>query len=433
MWRNAAGTTMGVMAATRVLIAGGGVAALEAALALRRLAEERVSIDLVAPEPRFWYRPLAVLEPFGTRRLHGIDLAEIAEECRALFIVDTVAAVDPDLRLARTAAGAELEYDLLLLATGTKPVAAVPGALTFRGAADTRAFSTLLSELEGGSVERVLFALPGGVAWPLPLYELALQTAAFLDERRIAGTRLTIVTGEDAPLGLFGAAASAAVGELLARRRIDVRTGTYPVAFADGVLALTPGGSVAADRVVALPRLLGVRSQESPATRTGSSRPTRAAASWDSTTSSPPATSSRSPSSRAGSRRSRPTRPRNRSLRGPERRSSRGRSALCFAACSSPAARRHSCGRSSTAATARPRWRAPRRSGGRRARSSGATSPRSWPSGRGRSSRRPPWPRRCLSRSISPRRLAGDRERVAARLTKGAMLQMPRFCKAAIQ
>ena len=258
MWRNAAGTTMGVMAATRVLIAGGGVAALEAALALRRLAEERVSIDLVAPEPRFWYRPLAVLEPFGTRRLHGIDLAEIAEECRALFIVDTVAAVDPDLRLARTAAGAELEYDLLLLATGTKPVAAVPGALTFRGAADTRAFSTLLSELEGGSVERVLFALPGGVAWPLPLYELALQTAAFLDERRIAGTRLTIVTGEDAPLGLFGAAASAAVGELLARRRIDVRTGTYPVAFADGVLALTPGGSVAADRVVALPRLLGI-------------------------------------------------------------------------------------------------------------------------------------------------------------------------------
>ncbi len=37
----------------RVLIAGGGVAALEATLALRTLAEERVAITLVAPESDF--------------------------------------------------------------------------------------------------------------------------------------------------------------------------------------------------------------------------------------------------------------------------------------------------------------------------------------------------------------------------------------------
>jgi sulfide:quinone oxidoreductase len=39
--------------ATRVLIAGGGVAALEAALALRALAEDRVRVELLAPEPQF--------------------------------------------------------------------------------------------------------------------------------------------------------------------------------------------------------------------------------------------------------------------------------------------------------------------------------------------------------------------------------------------
>jgi sulfide:quinone oxidoreductase len=48
----------------RVLIAGGGVAALEATLALRALADERVAITLVAPESDFVYRPLAVAEPF---------------------------------------------------------------------------------------------------------------------------------------------------------------------------------------------------------------------------------------------------------------------------------------------------------------------------------------------------------------------------------
>jgi 2-polyprenyl-6-methoxyphenol hydroxylase-like FAD-dependent oxidoreductase len=81
----------------RVVIAGGGVAALEAALALRRLAEERVSVDLVAPEPRFWYRPLAVVESFGRGRLHGLDLAELADEAGALFVVDELASVDADL------------------------------------------------------------------------------------------------------------------------------------------------------------------------------------------------------------------------------------------------------------------------------------------------------------------------------------------------
>src|SRR2546423_15679022 len=88
--------TIAAMDRFRVVIAGGGVAALEAALALRRLAEERVSIDLVAPEPKFWYRPLAVVEPFGRGRLHGLDLAELADECGALFQGDELTAPDAD-------------------------------------------------------------------------------------------------------------------------------------------------------------------------------------------------------------------------------------------------------------------------------------------------------------------------------------------------
>ena len=55
----------------RVVIAGGGVAALEAALALRALAEDRVSVELLAPETQFWYRPLAVTEPTSGSRAGG--------------------------------------------------------------------------------------------------------------------------------------------------------------------------------------------------------------------------------------------------------------------------------------------------------------------------------------------------------------------------
>jgi sulfide:quinone oxidoreductase len=227
----------------RVLIAGGGVAALEAALALQHLGDGRLSVALVAPEPKFFYRPLAVVESFGTGHVHGIDLAHLADECGALFVVDALAAVDADAHVARTAAGAELEYDALLVATGARPVVAVPGAITFRGPADVEAFSRLLSSLRAGATARVVFAVPGGVAWPLPLYELALQTAAFLDVHGVTGVELALVTPEETPLGLFGATASAAVAKLLRRRRIEVHTGTYEIA---------PG-----DAVVALPRLTG--------------------------------------------------------------------------------------------------------------------------------------------------------------------------------
>ena len=47
-----------------VVVAGAGVAGLETALALQALAPEHVSVELIAPEEEFVYRPLAVAEPF---------------------------------------------------------------------------------------------------------------------------------------------------------------------------------------------------------------------------------------------------------------------------------------------------------------------------------------------------------------------------------
>jgi len=248
-----------------VLVAGGGVAALEATLALRALAEERVSIELLSPDPRFWYRPLAVLEPFGVGQLHGIELVELAVAAGATFTFGALATVDPRRHVATTAGGAELEYDVLLLATGAKPVPAVTGAFTFRGSADSRALGAFLTELETGTVRQLVFALPGGVAWPLPLYELALLTASFVGQRAIEGVELTLVTPEEAPLRLFGSEASAAVWRLLEERGITVLTGRSPVSVEDGRLTLAPDGSIPADRVIALPHLWGERITGLPA------------------------------------------------------------------------------------------------------------------------------------------------------------------------
>jgi sulfide:quinone oxidoreductase len=240
----------------RVLIAGGGVAGLEAMLALRRLAEERIDIELLAAETHFWYRPLAVGEPFGLGEVHGLDLGVVADDFGAGLTLGELQAVDAEAHVARTAAGAELEYDVLVIAVGARPVAAVPGAVTFRGPADTDAIKALLEELASGAAQRVAFALPGGAGWPLPLYELALQTGVYVREHGLS-TELTIVTPEERALDLLGPAAQAVVARLLDERSIALREASYPVSFDGKVLSLKPADTVAADRVVALPRLEG--------------------------------------------------------------------------------------------------------------------------------------------------------------------------------
>jgi sulfide:quinone oxidoreductase len=254
---------------TRVVIAGGGVAALEAALALRALAEDRVSVEMLAPEPHFWYRPLAVAEPFDLGEVRRFELPELAAAAGTTFSLGALAGVDAGRRLAQTSAGSSIPYDVLLVACGAGPTPAVPGALTFRGPADTARIRTLLEEIAAGQVWRVAFVVPWGAVWSLPIYELALMTAAYLAERGVDGVELAFVTPEEEPLQLFGRAGSEAVRELLEERGIAVRTRCCPVEFVDGELRLVPEGKIAADRVVALPRLRGPRIDGLPQTVEG--------------------------------------------------------------------------------------------------------------------------------------------------------------------
>jgi sulfide:quinone oxidoreductase len=243
--------------AKRVLIVGGGVAAVETMLALRALAEERVEVELLAPEPYFWYAPLAVAEPFGHAPAHHFDLALLAQSCGALFTLAAAVALDPDRRTVQTIVGrtdsAEIAYDALVLATGARRRPAVAGALTFRGPADADAVRFVLDESEAGRARKLVFAVPSGVTWPLPAYELALQASRRLDGR----AEITLVTPEEAPLALFGPPASAAVAQILRERRIAVRSGCDPEDAVAGTLRLASGERLPADRVVALPRLQG--------------------------------------------------------------------------------------------------------------------------------------------------------------------------------
>jgi sulfide:quinone oxidoreductase len=243
----------------RVLIAGAGVAALEAALALQALAADKVSVELVAPEAEFTYRPLAVTEPFRVGDLKRFPLRILTAAAGARLRTGSVAAVEAERKIVTLEDGRELDYDVLLLALGSRPREAVAGALTFRGEQDGPALAGLLDKLTAGEIHRIAFAAPAGTTWPLPLYELAILTAEYASAHATRGVECVFVTTEDHPLSLFGPAASEAVSELLALRDIQLVTSTAPVGFEEGSLRVVGERPIAVDAVVALPQLEGPR------------------------------------------------------------------------------------------------------------------------------------------------------------------------------
>jgi sulfide:quinone oxidoreductase len=250
--------------AAKLVIAGGGVAALEATLAVRDLAADRVEVEVWSPRRDFAYRPFAVGEPFGAANILRYDLGGLAEACGASFRLGGVVTVDAEARLATARDGESIPYDYLLLAPGARMLWAVPGAATFWGVADEGGVGGIVRRLRAGRLRDVVFTMPGGNSWALPLYELALLARSVLARSGIEDARLTVVTPEDAPLRLFGRVVAERMTSLLAERGIELVVAAHPVGFDGNRLEISPGEPIETEAVVSLPRLEGRRIEGVP-------------------------------------------------------------------------------------------------------------------------------------------------------------------------
>ncbi len=252
------------MAATRtpdtsphVVIAGGGFAALEAMLALRAILGDRVAVSLVSPAPELVFRPTATVEAFAGAAPLVYDLRSIAEDLGATFHGARLESVATSAHYVRLSSGSRLPYDALVLAIGARAVSHISGALTFRDQRDVALFSSVLSGIDSGKLRRVVFTLPPGQTWTLPIYELALLSRARISARGLH-TQVTLVSPEPTPLAVFGDRPSSLVAQLLAARDVSFVGNAVPRAVRrDGSLELCSGDVVPADRVVAGPQLRG--------------------------------------------------------------------------------------------------------------------------------------------------------------------------------
>jgi sulfide:quinone oxidoreductase len=245
----------------RVVVAGGGVAGLEALMGIRALAGDRVELALVATEDEFVYRPLAAQAPFAVGRIRRVPLKDAARHAGATFVATTIEAVEANRRVVRTAHQRELGYDALVLAVGAEPMPAVDRALTWDDRSDSELIGGLVRDLEEGYGRRLAVVIPPGPGWPLRGYELALFIT--LEARSMsAELETTLVTPDPPPLAVMGSRAVELVSEELERAGVtvvsaadvDVERGSVTT------VVLRPSGQrVEVDRVIALPVLRGRR------------------------------------------------------------------------------------------------------------------------------------------------------------------------------
>ena len=233
-----------------VVIAGGGVGALEGLLALQDLAGDRVHISMLTAARHLTYRPLSVAEPFGSEPAPRYDWEHITRDRGVRWIPDVLEAVRPDAREVDTRDGPPVPYDALLLAVGARPEPALAGGISFAGPRDVLAIRETIEALAPGRRHTIAFVATADTAWTLPLYELALMTAEYGRRRGLNLAVELISPANPRDHGVFGAAASAAVRMRLSDAGIHLRSGGFPTESAV---------------VVALPRLRGPRLPGLPA------------------------------------------------------------------------------------------------------------------------------------------------------------------------
>jgi sulfide:quinone oxidoreductase len=241
----------------RVLIAGGGVAALEAALALADLAPEQTDVTIIAPNTDFVYRPMVVREPFAYAKARRYPLAPIVSHAGATLLTGELGWIDPATRTVHTKDDRAIEYDALILALGASINKRYSHALTIDDGDLDETMHGLIQDVEGDFIHKLAFVSPGRMAWPLPLYELAMMTAGRAYDMSIE-LQTTIVTPEDSPLAIFGSTASTAVAELLAGANVETINSAYAEVPSSHEVVINPGDRhLEVDRVIALPELHG--------------------------------------------------------------------------------------------------------------------------------------------------------------------------------
>jgi NAD(P)H-dependent nitrite reductase small subunit len=151
----------------RLVVVGGGLAALRTLEELLRLAPERYDITLFSAEREPGYNRVLLSSLLAGDRTradlagHGADW--FAARGIRLQAGDPVVAIDRARRTVRAASGLEVHYDRLLLATGSEPYMPPLAGCDLHGVQSFRDLDDVGRMLEAAANEREAVVIGGGV------------------------------------------------------------------------------------------------------------------------------------------------------------------------------------------------------------------------------------------------------------------------------
>ena len=258
---------------SRIVVLGGGVAALEAVLLLRSHLRAGVELQLVSEADDFLLRPNLVYVPFGADPAasrvdvtHGLWKHEIMPD------PGPVEGIDPGAGIVQLADGRKLSYEHLVIATGAaaRPQE-IPGlaenAVSIWDLRGMLALKERFEHLRGqgreGAQPRVLFALPPCTQWPLPLYEIALILDTWL---RRAHARGPVSIGYLTHEAYFGETCGPRMHQVLAEefatRQIEAHTAQRLVEVDEHEATFAGGRREPFDLLVMMPPLVAAARYE---------------------------------------------------------------------------------------------------------------------------------------------------------------------------
>lgn len=247
-------------ATARIVIIGGGLGGVEAAIYLRECLGDRAHVTLISTKDRFVFRPFLTYVPFGlTPERIQLDLASIAERHDISLLTGHVDGIRPDRKLVSCGAQS-IAYDYLVIATGASPVTEpVPGlsrAHLIWSETDMMhlrsRFLRLAAELRAGGSARLLFLVPPNSAWTGPLYETALMTDTWLYWNEVrSSVEIFLASPEKSYIEAIGPEMHQPVARELDRHAIEGCLGCNAVQVDPDAVYFDDGSKVEYDLLVA--------------------------------------------------------------------------------------------------------------------------------------------------------------------------------------
>ena len=252
----------------KLLILGAGTAGTMMAAKMRRnLDRDEWDITVVDQDDRHIYQPGLLFIPFSIYRTRDVIKPRSRYIPRGVeFIISEIDAIEPDQNRVRLSGGAELEYDFLVIATGSRIVPEETEGLTEEGWQETAFdFYTLdgasklegaLEAWEGGRLVLNVVEMP--IKCPIAPIEFVCLADWYLTEKGVRD-KTEIVYATPLEGAFTKPRASAMLGDILDKKNIKVE-GLFSAGSVDGANGLLKSWDereISYDLLVTIPTHMG--------------------------------------------------------------------------------------------------------------------------------------------------------------------------------